>query len=70
MMYILYALMLVLMCYIVSGICMYLYAVVLNKQFIDEYIWKMNETHIGICEYPQWLMGWMYWTVKRFNKGM
>lgn len=46
--------------YVMTGISMYLYCIVLNKQYVGQYIWRMDEKHVGICKYPKWAMFWIY----------
>lgn len=65
---VLVGLLFVLVWYVLAGFAVYLYAVILNKQYIGVYIWKLEKEYIGICMYPQWLFFWMYWIVNFFRK--
>lgn len=53
--------------YVFAGLSVYAYAVIMNKVHVGTYIWYMDEKHIGVCVYPQWLLFWLYWIVRKFR---
>lgn len=53
--------------YLLSGIGTYIYAVIKTYEFINVWNWKIDKDYVGICKYPKWLMGWMYWIARLFQ---
>lgn len=47
--------------YILAGVATYAYAVLKSYEILGFWVFKMEDGYIGICKYPHWLMGWMYW---------
>jgi hypothetical protein len=47
------------------SIALYAFCVLSTWFFTKCWSFRIEEKYIGICEYPQWLMYWMYWI---FNK--
>ena len=54
--------------YLVSGICVYLYAVAKSYEITGYWMFRIHKAYIGVCKYPYWLMGWMYWLSNKLAK--
>ena len=61
-------LLVLLISYVVTGVSAYVYAVVKSREVLGFWNWKIDDGYIGICEYPKWLMGWMYWASNKLLK--
>lgn len=51
--------------YILIGLGFYVYAVVKSWEILGFWNLEISERLVGMMEYPKWLLGWLYWIVKR-----
>lgn len=53
--------------YVAAGLLTYGYAVYKNFELMGFLTYRIDKQYIGICKYPQWLLGWLYWMAVKFN---
>lgn len=54
--------------YLVTGACVYAYAIYKSWEVLGFLDWHITKDHIGVCRYPKWLLGWLYWVIKRIKE--
>lgn len=47
--------------YVWLSVGTYAYAVFKNFELMGFWVFKIEKEYIGICKYPQWILGWVYW---------
>lgn len=60
-------LVLLVVAYFLSGLTVYGFAVFKTFEFTGIWTFKIDKQYIGICKYPRWLLGWMYWIGVKLN---
>lgn len=53
--------------YVWASVSLYLYLVVKNYESLEIWTFAIGESHVGIFEYPKWLMGWMRYLAVKLN---
>lgn len=54
-----------LLTYLALGLSVYVYAVYKTWEYIGVINFAIEEKNIGLCIYPQWLLSWVYWIIKK-----
>lgn len=61
-------LMYVVVYYILSGLLVYIYAVIKSWEFTGHWGFSIKDGFIaGIIRYPRWLLGWLEWVVTKWR---
>lgn len=51
--------------YLLLGLVTYAYCVFVTYWFLGFLIFRIDDTYVGICKYPRWLMFWIHWIVSK-----
>ena len=53
--------------YLFSALSVYTYAVAKTYETLGFWSFRITKNYIGVCEYPKWLLGWVYLIVRKFK---
>lgn len=54
--------------YLLTGISLYVYSVFKTWEITSYWSFRISDGHIGIVEYPSWLMFWLEWIYSKVKR--
>lgn len=53
--------------YIVGGLGLFTYLIIKTYEILGVWRFDITRNHIGMFEYPYWLLSWLHWLVVKAN---